>query len=311
MGECDIVTTGTPSIFELGELLTYVNGEFVPAREAVISVFDRSFVYGDGVFEGLSVDEGHIFGLDSHIARFLRSAHALSIGCPITDVELRRAILHIAAVNDLRDGYIRPILTRGTGPLGLNSTRGLRPNLVIVPQVRSRLNEEQRLGAGLSATTVAVRRIPPECLDPRVKSNNYLNQILAKLQQWDSGADMGILLDTSGLVSECCGENIFVVSNDVLYTPPEQGVLAGITRATVMDLYRQRGGVAIEKPLTLYDLYTGDEVFVTATLIEIAGLTCIDGRVIAAGTVGPITRQLGRRLRDTIVTEGVPVPYGN
>lgn len=291
-------------------LLVYVNGRLLEGDEAVIPVLDHSFLYGDGVYEGISIDSGRIFRLDEHLARFLRSAAFLRIRCPLTLEELREAIARVVAENGVRDGYVRPILTRGTGPMGIGSTRDIAtPNLVIVPQVRPRLSDERRLETGLRAKVVSVRRTPPECLDPRVKSNNYLNQILAKLEQWDAGADAAIMLDTEGYVCECAGENLFCVSNGVLRTPPPQTVLDGITRQTVLDLQRGRGGEAREERLTVYDLYTSQEVFMTATLIEIAALTQIDGRTIGSGSAGPVTRELLALLRETMMREGYVVEY--
>lgn len=292
------------------QFVVYINGEIVPEHEATISVLDHSFLYGDGVFEGISVDHGRVFRLREHVARLFRSAAYLRIVPPLTESELCDAIVDLIARNDLRDGYVRPILTRGTGPMGIGATRDMTtPNLVLIPQRRKRLTDEARLEQGLSAKVLGIRRVPPECLDPRVKSNNYLNQILGKLEHWDAGADAGIVLDTDGFVAECCGENIFVVSEGVLRTPPRHTVLDGITRATVLELQRRRGAPAVEERLTLYDLYTADEAFITATLIEIAALTSIDGRRLGDGSAGPVTRELLTLLREEMLSAGTPVDF--
>jgi branched-chain amino acid aminotransferase len=295
----------------MSELTVYMNGDFVSESQARISVLDHSFLYGDGVFEGISVDGGRIYKLEEHVSRLEASALYLRIVPPLTHEQMVEAIARVVAVNDLRDGYVRPILTRGTGPMGIDATRTItEPNLVIIPQVRPRLSDEQRLDVGLGAKVAGLRRTPPDCLDPRVKSNNYLNLILAKFEAWDAGVDVAILLDTAGYVAETAGQNIFVVRDGALITPPVYGVLAGITRQTILTLQGESGEPALEQPLTLYDLFTADEVFVTATLIEVAAITSIDGRRIGAGTAGPVTRDLLGRLRQAMQQDGYVVDFG-
>lgn len=291
-------------------MFVYLNGDLVPEEEATISVLDHSFLYGDGVFEGISVDDGRIFRLDEHLARLLRSAAFLRLSCPLSLEQLREAVVSVVARSNLRDGYVRPILTRGTGPMGIGATRDITtPNLVIIPQVRPRLSDEERLETGLRAKVLGIRRTPPECLDPRVKSNNYLNQILGKLETWDAGADAGIMLDVHGLVSEACGENVFIVTDGRLRTPPPHNILDGITRQTVLDLWQGEGGPTAVEPLTTYDLYTADEAFITATLIEIAALTEIDGRTVGTGKAGPVTRRLLELLRQRMSEDAYVVEY--
>jgi branched-chain amino acid aminotransferase len=289
-------------------LLVYINGEFFEEQEAKIPVLDHSFLYGDGLFEGISVDFGRIFRLDEHLDRLFRSATYLRIEPPLDHSDLRSAVISVVQRNNLKDGYLRIVLTRGTGPMGIGATRSItKPNLAIIPQIRPRLTDEDRLERGLRATVVSIRRTPAVCLDPRVKSNNYLNNILAKFEQWDAGADAAIMLDVDGYVSECPGENIFVVTDGVLRTPPALTTLDGITRRTVIDLQSSRGGETREEILTVYDLYTADEAFITATLVEIAALTMVDGHLIGEGTAGPVTRALATALRQAMVEEGIPV----
>jgi branched-chain amino acid aminotransferase len=290
-------------------LLVYVNGQHVPALAATVPVLDHGLLYGDGVFEGLSVDDGRIYRLRDHVERLFRSARAIRITPPLTVAELSEAVLQLAAANRLRDGYLRPLLTRGTGPMGLGATASIRtPNLLIIPQVRPRLTDVQRLDEGLRAAIVGVRRTPPECLDPRVKATSYLNQVMGKFAHWDAGADIGIMLTPDGQVAECCGENIFTVSGGVLHTPPASLVLPGITRASVMELHRRAGGEVREERITPASLLEADEIFVTATLIEIAAVTSVDGRRIGKGTAGPVTRSLLAALRADMRAHGDLVP---
>jgi branched-chain amino acid aminotransferase len=292
-------------------LLVYVNGEHVPLTEAAVPVLDHGLLYGDGVFEGLSVDHGRIYRLRDHLERLFRSAQAIRITPPLSAAELADAVLQLAAVNWLMDGYLRPLLTRGTGPMGLGATADIQtPNLLIIPQVRPRLTDVQRLDQGLSAAVISVCRTPPECLDPRVKATSYLNQVMGKFAHWDAGADIGIMLAPDGQVAECCGENIFAVKEGVLRTPPAALVLPGITRASVMELYQSVGGEVREERLTPADLHEADEIFVTATLIEVAAVTSIDERPIGSGTAGPVTRSLLGALRADMRARGdvVPVP---
>lgn len=269
-------------------LWVYLDGKFVPAAEATVSVFDRSFVYGDGVFEGIEVENGGIFKLDAHVERLYRSAAFLRIAIPISKSELREAIVEVVRRSSLRDGYVRPLVSRGAGPLGLERVAELGPpTVVVMPQHRP--PKEART---YRAVVLATRRNPPQCLDPRVKSNNYLNNVLGKFEQLDAGADAGIFLDVDGFVSECCGENLFAVREGRLATPPATRTLDGITRRTVITLARDAGIPVAETELTRYDLYTADELFLTATLSGIGYIVEVDRRPIGAGEPGPVSRRL-------------------
>ena len=269
-------------------LWVYLNGKFVPAAEATVSVFDRSFVYGDGVFEGIEVENGGIFKLEAHVDRLYRSAAFLRIAVPIPKSEMQAVIVEVVRRSELRDGYVRPLVSRGAGPLGLERVGELgSPTVVVMPQHRP-IKEARTY----RAVIVATRRTPAQCLDPRVKSNNYLNNVLGKFEQLDAGADAGIFLDIDGFVSECCGENVFAVRDGRLATPPATRTLDGITRQTVIALARDaRIGVS-ETEMTRYDLYTADEVFLTATLSGIGYIVQIDGRIIGAGAPGSVSRRL-------------------
>jgi branched-chain amino acid aminotransferase len=269
-------------------LCVYLNGKFVPAAEATVSVFDRSFVYGDGVFEGIEVENGGIFKLDAHVDRLYRSAVFLRIAIPMSKDEMREAIIEVVRRSDLRNGYVRPLVSRGAGPLGLERVAELGPpTVVVMPQHRP--PKEAR---SYRAVILATRRNPAQCLDPRVKSNNYLNNILGKFEQVDAGADAGIFLDVDGFVSECCGENLFSVREGRIATPPATRTLDGITRRTVIALAGEAGIPVAECEMTRYDLYTADELFLTATLSGIGYIVEVDGRRIGSGEPGPVSRQL-------------------
>src|SRR5574341_1648717 len=217
------------------ELLAYVNGKMVPLSEAKISVTDRSFLYGDGAFEGIQVQGGIIYQLDEHVGRLCRSCRYLDIQIPLSPQEMREAIIGVVRRNGLADGYLRPLVTRGEGPLGIDRADELGPpNVVIVPQHR-----QTREGMALCAKVVSARRTPPQCMDPRVKSNNYLNNIMGKLEQKASGADVGIMLDVEGFVAEGCGENVFAVRDGGLATPPPYHALDGLTRRAVLAIAAQ------------------------------------------------------------------------
>ncbi|MFX0092771.1 MAG: branched-chain-amino-acid transaminase [Candidatus Hodarchaeota archaeon] len=290
------------------ELFVYINGELIPLKEAKISVLDRCFVYGDGVFEGIQVIEGGIVDLDKHIKRLFRSTKCLKIDVPVSEEEIREAIIRVVRESDLRDGYIRPIISRGEGPLGLERMKELSmPNIVIIPQIRPVYSDRVQFEEGLSGKVVSTRRTPAECLDPRIKSCNYLNNVLAKIEQLEAGAQVGIMLDIDGFVSEECGKNIFVVKDSALYTPRRSRTLEGITRENIIEIAQTKGWKSIETDLTLYDLYTADEVFVCATMSEATPVVNIDGRKIGKGKPGPITIEIVKLLREKMKDESTKV----
>ncbi len=285
------------------ELLAYVNGKLAPLAEAKVSVTDRSFLYGDGAFEGIQAQGGIIYQLDEHVDRLFQSCQYLHIPVPITRDEMRAAIIEVVRTNRLAEGYLRPLVTRGEGPLGIDRTDALGPpNVVIVPQHR-----QTREGKALRAKVLSTRRTPPQCMDPRVKSNNYLNNIMGKLEQKASGTDVGIMLDLEGFVAEGCGENVFAVRRGGLVTPPPYHALDGLTRRAVLAVAARDGIRAAEEAMTLYDLYTADEVFVTATMTGIAFVTEIDGRAVGGGQPGPLSQRLRGLLRKYLDDTGVKV----
>ncbi len=289
----------------MSELLIYYNGDFVPKSQATTSIYDHGFLYGDGVFEGIRAYNGRVFKLDEHVDRLYDSATAIALKIPLSKEEMKEAILETLRTNDLRDAYIRPIVSRGVGDLGLDPRKCPTPNIFIISQewgaMYGNLYE-----VGLKAITVAIRRNAPDALSPNIKSLNYLNNILAKIEANAKGGDEAIFLDNNGFVSEGSGDNIFIVKNGKVVTPPTINNLKGITRATAIELLTEHGYDIAEDNVGLFDLYTADEVFVTGTAAEAAPITTIDGRAIGDGSVGPITNDMIEAFEDITGRSGTP-----
>lgn len=282
------------------ELLVYIDGNYIPESEARISVFDHSFLYGDGVFEGVRIEDGGLFALDEHVERFYRSAECIRLQVPMRKAEMKEIITEVVKKNDLREGYVRPLVSRGAGPMGIARMRELKkPSILVIPQLRPKASSDL-WRKGIRAKVVSTRRTPPECMDPRIKANQYLNNILGLYEAWDSGADVAIMLDIRGYVSECSAENIFTVRDYTLYTPEVTNTLDGITRNKVLDIARKQAIPAYEKNLTTYDLYTADEAFASGSLSLIEPLTTIDGRTVGDGEPGPMTKSLSGLLTETL-----------
>ncbi len=291
-------------------LKVYLNGTFVDEAEAVVPVFDRSFLYGDGVFEGIGVYRGRILYLGEHVERFYRSARSLGIEPPSPRERLTEIIRETARVNAMQTGYLRPILTRGVGPLGLSSSAQVRsPNFMVIPQGGGRIKYDGDV-EGFHAVVVSVRRTPPECLDPRIKSNNYLNNILAQREAALSGCDLAIMLDTRGFVSEAQADNLFCVTGGGLRTPHAHHTLDGITRRVVLELGREMKLDPVEADLSVYDLVNADEVFATNTLDGIRHVGRLQGADINGGAMGAVTAEIRRRYVDHALTHGTPVDGG-
>ncbi len=288
------------------ELLVYINGEFVPESEAKISVFDHGFLYGDGVFEGIRAYNGRVFKLKEHIDRLYDSAKAIDLEIPISKEEFIEIILETLRRNKLRDAYIRPIVTRGIGDLGLDPRKCGKPSIIVITKPWGKLYGDL-YEKGLTAVTVGIRRVSFDALPPNIKSLNYLNNILAKIEANAKGGDEAIFLDRNGYISEGSGDNIFIVKNGVVMTPPTINNLKGITREVVIELIHKLGIPFKETNLGLYDLYTADEVFVTGTAAEIAPIVVVDGRKIGDGKPGVITRKLMEEFRKLTESEGVPI----
>ncbi len=283
----------------------YLNGKFVDQSKATVSVFDHGLLYGDGVFEGIRSYNGLIFKLREHIDRLYESAHTIMLRIPMTKPDMISIVKQSLRVNKLRDAYLRLVVTRGEGDLGLDPRKCAQPTVFIIAD-RIELYPKTLYEKGLELITVATQRNVPEALNPQIKSLNYLNNILAKIEAINAGYEEAIMLSPSGYVTECTGENIFVVKHRQLLTPPPYiGVLRGITRQTVMDLASGLKLDVREELLTRHDLFNAEEVFLTGTAAEIVPVVKIDGRVIGSGTPGPVTKKLQQGFRQLTKTEGV------
>lgn len=286
--------------------LIYINGKFVPAQEASVSVFDHGFLYGDGVFEGIRAYGGRVFRLEDHVKRLFDSAQAIALCIPMSSQEMAEAILETLRKNNLQDAYIRPIVTRGIGDLGLDPNKCNAATVIIMATEWGAMYGDL-YEVGLTAITVSIRRNSPAALPPNVKSLNYLNNILAKIEANIKGGNEAIILDDLGRLSEGSGDNIFIVKDGKVYTPFTINNLKGITRAAVMEIATARGYDVLERDLGLFDLYTGDEVFVTGTAAEVAPVTKVDGRVIGTGKPGPITKELMAAFRELTQNTGTQI----
>ena len=290
----------------LMDLVIYFNGKFVPKNEARTSVYDHGFLYGDGVFEGIRAYNGRVFRLDEHLDRLYDSAKAIDLKIPLSKEEMKNAIIETLKKNNLKDAYIRPIVSRGDGDLGLDPRKCPKPNIFIITQEWGAMYGDL-YEKGLTAITVGVRRNAPEAMPPNIKSLNYLNNILAKIEANAKGGDEAIMFDVHGNVSEGSGDNIFVIKNGRIITPPTLNNLRGITRAAAIELARKKGIEVLETNMGLFDMYTADEVFVTGTAAEIAPITTIDGRSIADGKPGKITKMLMSAFKELTKTDGTPI----
>ena len=279
-------------------LKIYINGQIVPQEDAKISVFDHGLLYGDGVFEGIRAYHGKIFTLDEHLDRLYDSATAISLKIPITKAEMAEAIKQTMKANNLTDSYIRLVVTRGVGKLGLDPNKCATPQIIIIADTIE-LYSKALYEKGLDIVTVTTIRNHFSALDPKIKSLNYLNNILAKIESIQAGAGEALMLNKDGYVAECAGDNIFIFKDNILRTPPSSaGILVGITRNVVMKLAAEMGVQVREELMTRYDLYIAEECFLTGTAAEIIPVVKIDGRTIGTGKPGKITLDLLKRYRD-------------
>lgn len=287
-------------------MIIYIDGKFVPDDQAKVSVFDHGFLYGDGVFEGIRAYNGRIFRLKEHIDRLYDSAKTIDIHCPITKEEMTEAICETLRKNNLTDAYIRPIITRGVGDLGLDPRRCKTASVIIIAVTWGAMYGDL-YEKGLRGITVSIRRNPAECLPPNVKSLNYLNNILAKIEANYKGGDEAIFFDTNGYLSEGSGDNLYIVKNGEIITPPTLNNLRGVTRMVLLEIAKSLGITVKEQNLGYFDLYTADELICTGTAAEVAPITWVDGRVIGTGKPGPVTRQLMAAFKTVTDKEGYPI----
>jgi branched-chain amino acid aminotransferase len=285
----------------------YIDGKYYDEKNARISVLDHGLLYGDGVFEGIRSYNGRVFKLSEHIDRLYCSAKAILLAIPMTRQELVQAVLAACRRNQVRDGYIRLVVTRGVGSLGLNPTHCQKPSVIIIAG-KIQLYPAALYQRGLKIITVPTARNSHSALDPAIKSLNYLNNILAKIEALNGGCDEAIMLNAQGFVAECTGDNIFMVKGGQLFTPPlSAGALHGITRGVVLELARENGMAVSEPNLTRYDLFNADECFLTGTGAEIIAVVQIDGRTVGNGKPGPVTRQLVAQYRALTKSAGEPI----
>jgi len=270
----------------------YIDGKYYEGKDAKLSVFDHGLLYGDGVFEGIRAYHGRVFKLKEHIERLFCSARAILLSIPLRPAEVIEATLETCRRNKIRDGYIRLLVTRGPGTLGLNPNRCKHPSVIIIAD-KIQLYPPAMYEQGMAIVTVATTRNLVNAVNPAIKSLNYLNNILAKIEANNAGVEEAIMLNAEGFVAECTGDNLFILKGNQLSTPPlSAGALYGITRGVVIELARAAGLQVSEPNLTRYDLFNADECFLTGTGAELIPVVKIDGRVIGTGRPGPITRML-------------------
>ncbi len=288
----------------------YLDGAIVDESDAKVSVFDHGLLYGDGIFEGIRFYNGRVFELDAHVRRLYESARCILLEIPLTPDEMVAALLETIRANGLSDGYVRLLVTRGVGSLGLNPFQCPKASVIIIAANIS-LYQQEVYERGLKIVTCSTRRTAPAALSPQVKSLNYLNNVMAKVEAIHAGADEGLMLNEQGYVAECTGDNIFIVRDGILKTPPvSDGALDGITRDVILELAARADELGIpirEAAMTRYDIFVADECFVTGTAAEAIPAVSLDQRPIADGTPGPVTKRVIARFRELTTTTGTPI----
>lgn len=288
-------------------LEVYIDGNYYPKEQARVSVYDHGLLYGDGVFEGIRAYNGRVFRLDEHLQRLYASARSVAIDIHVSLDEMRTIVLETLRRNKLKDSYIRLMVTRGVGDLGLDPRKCDKASIICITDT-IKLYPADAYEQGMRIIIASTRKNSPDCLSPRIKSMNYLNNILAKIEAIGAGVAESLMLDKNGFLTECTSENIFLIKNRVLYTPTAVvGILEGITRSVVMEL-AQRAGIEVQMAfLTPHDLYTADESFVTGTGAEILPVVEVGHRKIGDGRVGPVTKQLLAAFRELTQRGGTPI----
>jgi len=284
----------------------YINGNLVKKEDAKISVFDHGFLYGDGAFEGIRSYNHRVFKLKEHIDRLFETCHTLLLEVPLSKEKLMQAVIDTLRANNLKDAYIRLIVTRGEGDLGLDPRKCQGNASIVIITDKIALYPKDFYQKGMAVITVPTVRNLPEALNPQLKSLNYLNNILAKIEAINSGYEEAIMLDALGYVAECTGDNIFIVKKEQLYTPPQcMGTLRGITRDTVLEIARKKRIPVHEHVLTRHELYISDECFLTGTAAEVIPVVKVDGRIIGAGKPGKITKILMKEFHRLTQRQGI------
>lgn len=291
----------------MSEKLVYVDGKFVKESEATVSVFDHGVLYGDGVFEGIRAYDGYVFRLKDHIDRIFAAAKAIKLEIPMSKEELTKVVVDTCKVNDLKNCYIRLVITRGKGDLGLSPTKCKGATVFCIAADIS-LYSKEAYEKGLKVITASQRRNKATIIDPQIKSLNYLNNILAKIEANRAGAEEAIMLTEDGIVAECTGDNVFIIKDNVIYTTPVYvGILDGITRKSIIDVCKANGYDIREQEFTLFNLYNADEAFLTGTAAECIALTQADDRIIGSGVAGPITTKLLELFQEFTKGNGEPI----
>ncbi|MDR2772102.1 MAG: branched-chain-amino-acid transaminase [Elusimicrobiota bacterium] len=287
----------------------YINGSLVSQEEAKLSVFDHGVLYGDGIFEGIRAYNSRVFRLTEHLDRLWDSAKAIDLTIPISKKEMERAVIDTVLANNLNDAYIRLIVTRGIGDLGLDPRNCIAPPSIVIIADAIELYPQDMYEKGLEVITASTRRIRSDSLSPNIKSLNYLNNILAKMEAVKAGLVEAIMLNGNGYVVECTGDNIFIIKHGILKTPPvSAGALEGITRNAVIELAKNRFSIPVREELfTMYDVYTADECFLTGTAAEVIPVVCADSRQIADGKPGKTTAILIEGFKVLARSSGTPI----
>src|SRR5437868_7581640 len=288
--------TGSKPAAKLSQI--YIDGKFYAEGDAKVSVFDHGLLYGDGIFEGIRFYNGRVFRLEEHLERLWDSARSICLEIPMSQRAMTEALLETIRQNDLREGYVRLVVTRGVGNLGLNPAQCKRPSVIIIATTIA-LYSKEVCETGLTVVTCATRRTGAAALNPAVKSLNYLNNVMARIEANLAGADEALMLNETGNVAECTADNVFIVKRGHIFTPPfSAGALRGITRAVVFEIAAETGIKVTESDITRHDVFIADEAFLTGTAAEIIPVVKADGRPIGTGKPGPITARMIARFRE-------------
>src|ERR1700736_3192282 len=285
----------------------YIDGKFFAEADAKVSVFDHGLLYGDGIFEGIRFYNGRVFRLEEHLERLWDSARSICLEIPMSMPAMTEAVLETIRQNDLRDGYVRLVVTRGVGNLGLNPVQCKKPSVIIIVATIA-LYPAEIYAKGLTVVTCATRRTSPSALNPAVKSLNYLNNVMARIEANLAGAEEALMLNDAGNVAECTADNVFAIKHGQIFTPPiTAGALRGITRAVVFEIAAELGIKITETDITRHDVFIADECFLTGTAAELIPVIKADGRVIGNGTPGPITTRMIARFHQVTRESGTPI----